>query len=233
MRPWVEQWMSIHGLLLLSSTIILWFFDLLPFLTIPVASSFLLFFFWQAQRQGNWAFLTQAANLVTLFRLLVLEVLLWKFDLLPPLALGLLALMVLCLDGLDGFLARKYQTSSVFGEYLDMETDAFYVLCLSVLLYELQYFGIWVLGIGLLRYAYFILLRNTKAPEQKEARIYFARLVAVILMATMAACFILPPLIHQPAMVIASGLVLYSFGNSFYLAVIASSEALSQAKKSK
>lgn len=228
MRQWVEQWMSIHSLLLLLSTVLLWFTGLLPLLFIPVAASFLLFFIWQARSEGHWNFFLEAANLVTIFRLLVLWLLLWKFALVPPLALGLLAILVLCLDGLDGYLARKYQTSSVFGEYLDMETDAFYVLGLSVILYELEYFNAWILGIGLLRYSYFLVLRNVKAPAQKEARIYFARLVAVILMATMGACFILPPIIHQPAMIIASGLVLYSFANSFYLAV-----RFSLAKKSK
>ncbi len=209
--------MGFHALCLVVATLLLYHFQLLPYLGLPAALSFLLFFARYAYQQGNFAFALQPANLVTQGRLCLLFLLLWYYPALSALPLGLLALVVLILDGLDGYLARRFQTSSVFGEYLDMETDAFYVLGMSMLLYELNYFGGWILGIGLLRYAYFLVLRKVKAPQQKESRLFLARLIAVILMATMAACFILPPWIHQPAMIIASGLVLYSFGNSFWL----------------
>ncbi len=211
--------MGFHALCLLAVTLLFYQFQLLPYLALPTAFSFLLFFGIYAYQQDSFAFALQAANLVTQSRLAMLFFLLWCYPDLSSLALGLLALLVLILDGLDGYLARRFQTSSPFGEYLDMETDAFYVLGLSIILYEMNYFGAWILGIGLLRYAYFLVLRKVKAPEQKESRIFIARLIAVILMATMAACFILPPSIHQPAMVIASALVLYSFGNSFWLSV--------------
>ena len=219
MQSWVERWMGFHALLLLVFTLSFYFIDLLPYLAIPISASFLFFFIWNAYRQKSLIFLIQPANLITTFRLCLLLYFCWAYPSIPVLHLGLLALLVLCMDGLDGFLARKYQTVSLFGEYLDMETDAFYVLCLSVILYELNYFGAWILMVGLLRYGYFLLLRNTKAPEQKETRIFQARLIAVILMATLAACFLLPSFLHRPAMGIATLLVFYSFGNSFWLVV--------------
>ena len=206
--------------LLFFSTLLFYGLQLLPCLVYPAALSFLLFYSQQGIRQKRWTFVFQPANFVTSIRLLLLFGIFFTYALLSPFVIGLLALLILALDGLDGYLARRYQSSSVFGEYLDMETDAFYVLTLCTLLYQLDYLGVWILGIGLLRYGYFLILRNIKTAEQKEERAFLARLIAVVLMATLAACFILPPVVHQPAMVAASVLVLYSFGRSFWSAMV-------------
>lgn len=219
MRIQVEQWMTFHAALLLFGTLGLWTSTKLPYLYVLASIGFAGLFIQKYQQDRSIRFLFQPANVVTTCRLLGLLFLSAYFQQIPPLAIGLLSLAILLLDGLDGYLARRQNTSSVFGEYLDMETDAFYVLCLSVVLYQVEYFGAWILAVGLLRYAYFLLLRKVKPPEQKEARAFRARLIAVVLMATMAACFILPSSIHQMAMYIAAGLVFYSFGESFCLAV--------------
>ncbi|MGE0043131.1 MAG: CDP-alcohol phosphatidyltransferase family protein [Vicinamibacterales bacterium] len=58
------------------------------------------------------------------------------------------------LDGLDGWLARRSGLASAFGARLDMETDAFLVLVLSVLAWHHGKAGPWVLGCGLMRYAF-------------------------------------------------------------------------------
>ena len=67
--------------------------------------------------------------------------------------IGLTALMAV-LDGLDGWLARATGTVSAFGARLDMETDAAFILVLSVLAWKYDKAGIWVLGCGLMRYAF-------------------------------------------------------------------------------
>lgn len=219
MRIQVEQWMTFHAALLLFGTLALFAAATLSYFYLLGIVGFAGLFFKKYQQEQNFRFLYQAANLVTSLRLLGLLFIGACFQQLPPLSIGLLAILILILDGLDGYLARRQNTSSVFGEYLDMETDAFYVLCLSIVLYEMAYLDGWILSIGLLRYAYFLLLRKVKSPQQGEARAFRARLIAVVLMASMAACFILPVIIHLPAMIIATGLVIYSFGESFWLAV--------------
>jgi phosphatidylglycerophosphate synthase len=64
---------------------------------------------------------------------------------------GLIAVALL-LDGVDGQVARRTGTSSEFGARFDMEVDAFLILLLCVQVAET--FGLWVLAIGLMRYAF-------------------------------------------------------------------------------
>jgi phosphatidylglycerophosphate synthase len=61
---------------------------------------------------------------------------------------------VAVLDGIDGWLARRAGMSSTFGARFDMETDAFFMLVLSVLVWRHDKAGIWVITIGLMRYAF-------------------------------------------------------------------------------
>ncbi|MFT3974416.1 MAG: CDP-alcohol phosphatidyltransferase family protein [Amaricoccus sp.] len=65
-----------------------------------------------------------------------------------------LALALLALDGLDGWLARRQGLASAFGARFDMEVDALLILALSVLALGLGKAGTWVLAIGLMRYGF-------------------------------------------------------------------------------
>jgi phosphatidylglycerophosphate synthase len=64
------------------------------------------------------------------------------------------ASVAVVLDGVDGWLARRSRMASAFGSRLDMEVDAFLILVLSVLVWRHHKAGVWVLGIGLMRYAF-------------------------------------------------------------------------------
>ncbi|HET9068348.1 MAG TPA: CDP-alcohol phosphatidyltransferase family protein [Amaricoccus sp.] len=64
------------------------------------------------------------------------------------------AALLLALDGLDGWLSRRQGTASAFGARFDMETDALLILALAALALGLGKAGPWVLGLGLLRYAF-------------------------------------------------------------------------------
>ena len=99
-----------------------------------------------------------AANLVTLGRAGLVA---WAAGLLaarpdPRIAwLGVgLATVVGVLDGVDGALARRAGVASPFGARFDMEVDAFFVLVLSALVWHHGKAGPWVLGCGLMRYAF-------------------------------------------------------------------------------
>lgn len=58
------------------------------------------------------------------------------------------------LDGVDGRLARRTRMTSGFGARFDMETDAALILVLSLLVWQHEKAGIWVLACGLMRYAF-------------------------------------------------------------------------------
>jgi phosphatidylglycerophosphate synthase len=64
------------------------------------------------------------------------------------------ASVIAALDGVDGWLARRTGMSSPFGQRFDMETDAFLILVLSVLVWQHGKAGAWVLAAGLMRYAF-------------------------------------------------------------------------------
>jgi phosphatidylglycerophosphate synthase len=58
------------------------------------------------------------------------------------------------LDGLDGWLARRFGRSTAFGARYDMEVDALLVLVLSVLAWQFDKAGAWIVTAGLLRYLF-------------------------------------------------------------------------------
>jgi phosphatidylglycerophosphate synthase len=65
-----------------------------------------------------------------------------------------LATVAALLDAVDGPLARRRHLASSFGARFDMETDAFLILVLSVLVLQFGKAGAWVLAAGAMRYAF-------------------------------------------------------------------------------
>ena len=58
------------------------------------------------------------------------------------------------LDGVDGWLARRSGMASRFGARFDMETDAALILAMSILVWQHDKAGVWVLSGGLMRYVF-------------------------------------------------------------------------------
>lgn len=134
----------------------------------------------------------------------------------PAYVVGLVAAVVVTLDGLDGYLARKYQTVSDFGGHLDMETDALNLYVLASLALAQGSLPAWILVIGTMRYTYVLVMAAFKRGELVEPRRMLGRFAAVFVLYAMAAVFLLPWIVHYPAVVVASLLILYSFGRSYH-----------------
>ncbi len=66
------------------------------------------------------------------------------------------AATVLLLDGVDGWLARRTRRVSAFGARFDMETDALLALVLSVLVFQLDKAGAWIIAAGAARYGFLL-----------------------------------------------------------------------------
>jgi phosphatidylglycerophosphate synthase len=65
-------------------------------------------------------------------------------------------LIVLLLDGADGWTARRTGLASPFGARFDMEVDALFVLVLAMLVARTGAAGGWVMIAGLLRYLFVV-----------------------------------------------------------------------------
>ncbi len=100
-----------------------------------------------------------------------------------PFALALIALL---LDGVDGAVARRTGTASDFGARFDMELDAALALVLAILVFAYDRAGLWVLLLGLPRYAFLAAawwlpaLRQPLPPSQRR------RVICVVQVATLA-----------------------------------------------
>ncbi len=116
-------------------------------------------------------------NLVTTLRLILLFI---APFLQSNFALFILSLVVVCLDGFDGFLARKLNQITTFGGQLDMETDAFFCLLFSLIIYVQNPSLFWVLLAGSLRYVYKIVTtcieNKSYTPTGKKYSTFFAGL---------------------------------------------------------
>lgn len=156
------------------------------------------------------------ANQVTLARL-GLTVLLVGFFGEPQVEISWVALgiatVVLILDGVDGWLARRYDYASAFGARFDMETDALLMLLLAALAWQFDKAGAWVLLSGAMRYAFIAAaviqpwLRRPLQPSRRRKAVCVLQIVSLLLA---LAPFITPP---WSGSVAAAGLLLlcYSF----------------------
>jgi phosphatidylglycerophosphate synthase len=127
-----------------------------------------------------------------------------------------LTVVALCLDAVDGWVARRTGTESRFGAHFDMEVDAFLILVLSV--YVARTTGGWVLAIGAARYVFIaagwvLAWMRGMAPAR-----YWGKVVAVAqgIVLTCAAADVLPRWLTTAALVGALGLLTESFGRDVW-----------------
>lgn len=113
----------------------------------------------------------------------------------PTWTLAAIAGLAALLDAVDGWCARRTRLGSAFGARFDLESDAFLVLVLALLLWRLGLAGAWVLLSGLMRYAFVAAARAwpwLAAPLPASTR---RRAVCAVQVAILWAC-LLPHLPH-------------------------------------
>ena len=131
--------------------------------------------------------------------------------------IGLTAIMA-ALDGLDGWLARRTRMASGFGARFDMETDAALILVLSILVWQHEKAGAWVLLCGLMRYGFIAagwLLPWLAQPLQPTLR---GKTVAVGQVLGLSVA--LAPIVPAPLSAIAAALALTALGWSFAIDIM-------------
>ncbi len=124
-----------------------------------------------------------------------------------------LGLTVLCLDGVDGWLARRGGMASAFGARFDMEVDSLLALALAVLALASGAAGPAVLVLGLARYAFWaasLVLPWLAAPLPPR---FSRKAVCVVQLGTLLALQapVLPASVGHAAAFAAAGLLAWSF----------------------
>jgi len=198
----LHRWMLWHALILGGSGVLSWQLGQPALLEGGATLGFAGLTVVGARIFGDFSFLFQPANLISLARLLGVLALLGLSPHAESFQLGLLALVIVLADGLDGYIARRMQTSSSFGAYLDSETDAFFVLAVCMLLVLKGLAGAWLLAVGFLRYGVVLFgwwFRPSGMPEKRYAA---ARWVAGGLMLSLAGAFLLPRVVYQPLLIL-------------------------------
>ncbi len=143
-----------------------------------------------------------AANVLTLYRAVGTALLAGWIPVASQLSqtgllwLSLIAVLLLSLDGLDGYLARRTGLASAFGARFDMEIDALLTLVISVLVWQSGESGIWILTLGLMRYVFVLAGILVKALRNPLFPSFRRKLICVIQLATL--CAMLSPWIQPP-----------------------------------
>lgn len=130
--------------------------------------------------------------------------------------LTLLSLVVISLDGLDGFFARKLNQVTDFGGKLDMEVDAYYCLLFSLLISSKYPELSWIIIGGLLRYLYkiitFMYSKSTFVEQKKK----YARFIAGFYFVSFPLFYFLANTIGIYIIIAGTALIVFSFSISFY-----------------
>lgn len=127
-------------------------------------------------------------------------------------AIVLLATLALCLDAVDGRVARRTGTISAFGARFDMEVDAFLIFVLSA--YVAPDFAVWVLAIGLARYALWAAGRLVPWLREPVPPRFWRKVVAAVqgVVLTVAASTLFPHPLVEGVLVMALVVLGESFG---------------------
>lgn len=158
---------------------------------------------------GGWA------NVVTLVRLSGVFWIAFNYNSIDDFLLGMVAVIIISMDGLDGYLARKQNTSSEFGAHLDMETDAFFVAMMSYLIFLKNEDFLVFLIPGLMRYIYLVSVHTLGLYGKNESLHDYSKWFAVAYFIAVITAFLLPTSISYVLMSVAGLGIIYSFGYSF------------------
>jgi phosphatidylglycerophosphate synthase len=151
----------------------------------------------------------------------------------PTLAATIVALsaLAMALDGVDGWLARRTATASAFGARFDLEVDALLILGLSVLVWDYDKAGVWVMLSGLLRYLFIAAgwaltwMRQPLPPSRRRQTICVVQIAALIVA--------MVPAVTPPISTWIAGASLAALAASFLLDVVWLAQGKSQGSKLK
>ncbi|MEZ5292873.1 MAG: CDP-alcohol phosphatidyltransferase family protein [Vicinamibacterales bacterium] len=155
---------------------------------------------------------SQIANAITGVRL-ALAVALWAVPATSPWTLVTIGAVAAVLDAVDGPVARRTGGTSRAGARFDMETDAFLIATLAVLVWRLGKAGPWVILSGALRYLFVAggwiwpWLDGDLPPSRRRQAVCVVQVVALVV----ALAPIVSPPLSAPLSAGALALLAWSF----------------------
>ncbi|MBP6556838.1 MAG: CDP-alcohol phosphatidyltransferase family protein [Flavobacterium sp.] len=212
-QPAKYDWMFFQSVILLTGAVVdFWFAKLFfcPLFGLLVFIGLLLTNRKNYTIHHKWGGLP---NTITLFRLLLLFAVPFIES---AFSLGILCLIVVSLDGLDGFAARKLNQATEFGAVLDMETDAFFCLLFSLTIAIQNPDLYWIIIGGLLRYLYKIITTLISKNGYTESKKNYARYIAGGYFLSFILYFFIPDTIGKTCITIGTLMIVFSFAVSFY-----------------
>ena len=124
------------------------------------------------------------------------------------------AIVSLCLDGVDGYFARRQQLTSAYGARFDMEVDSIFALLLAILALQSGKAGLWVLVLGGMRYMFVAASLLFPWLDRPLPVRFSGKLICVIQIAVLIG--LLAPIISGPVSWVMAGvatlLLTFSFG---------------------
>ena len=123
------------------------------------------------------------------------------------------AIVMIVLDGVDGWLARRSRMTSAFGARFDVETDAVFVMAMSILVWQHGKAGAWVLLGGMMRYAF--VMAGSRLPWLARRLQPTGRAKTISVFHMVALSVALAPIITTPLSAIAVAAALVALSWSF------------------
>ncbi len=215
--PWaMTRWLEWHSVATAAGLLISLLAGCVWPMSVLAGTSFLVGYLsnrasWEAA--GPWG---GPANLITGIRLSMMLAAGLLTPVLGAWPMGILLGIAASLDGLDGEVARRFRASSLFGEYLDKETDSFFVTMGGLILWSEYSIGLWILLPAGLRVGYVSLRRLMNISQTGEPRFPWGRAFAVTLMVAIPVSLVLPDPFRLYILATATTLVTFSFSRSYY-----------------
>jgi len=126
------------------------------------------------------------------------------------------SLCVLAADGLDGWMARRGESASAFGAFFDKEADALFVLLLAAVAVHEGRVPLAVIGAGLLRYGFVVVVFGWDLPTKTETRSSLARYIYAATVGALLFAFLPYPTLAQPLASVATLALAASFARSLW-----------------
>jgi phosphatidylglycerophosphate synthase len=210
------QWNIIHSIAILIALVV---FHLTGWLwPVPAIAFLSVILLWTSQ----WYTISNIkpaggyANLVTLLRFIFLLLIVVFSNIWPLWSLGLLFIIPVSLDGLDGYLARRFNHVTKFGALFDLETDSLYITLAGMILFKRHIVGGWLLPAAYMRYFYVLVVAIMQLNRIQEKRTRFGPFIAFIMFVSLILEFLFQSAFTRVSLFCASCLIVLSFIYSFF-----------------